>query len=273
MIFTTADHIGIHYDEDYFGPPWSKDSAETIMLVHGIAESNQVWYDWIPRLATIYRLIRVDLPGFGQSRVPSDKPYSWEPPRLASDLHELAVGLKLKRFHLVGAKYGGSIVVQFAADYPEMLASLSVVGGPVRVVDHPSDVAVAKFSDTIRSKGMRQWADQSMDKRLGTKVTPGHRQWWVEMMANSDPRATGESCDAVARLNLMPITSRMSTPSLFITTENSPLIHIGPYRQDIGKIRNASLLALPGDAYHPATMHATESIAAITRHISQHRYT
>lgn len=273
MIFKTKEGIEIHYTEDYFGPPWLHDKAEVCVLVHGIAEHSGVWFDWIAPLATTYRVIRVDVPGFGKSRVPSDKPYSWDPQRLAGDIHQLVKdGLHLKRFHLIGAKYGGSVVAQFAADHSDMLASLSVIGGPVRVYGKKSDVDVAAFSEVIASKGMLQWADQSMDHRLGKNAPPELRRWWVDMMANSDPRATAQCTDVVAGLDMMSDIGRITVPSLFITTEGSPLLPIEPYRADIATIGNSRLVALKGNAYHPATMNAKESIAEVRRHLQEHRY-
>ena len=42
--------------------PW--DSAETILMVHGLAESGEAWRGWVPHLCRKYRVARVDLRGF-----------------------------------------------------------------------------------------------------------------------------------------------------------------------------------------------------------------
>ena len=63
----------IAYEDDYFGPPWQV--PRTVVLVHGNAESSRAWFAWVPRLAARYRVIRPDLPGFGQS--PAPQGYGW----------------------------------------------------------------------------------------------------------------------------------------------------------------------------------------------------
>ena len=44
----------IHFEDDYFGEPWRK--AETVLMVHGAAESTLAWYAWVPHLARKYRV-------------------------------------------------------------------------------------------------------------------------------------------------------------------------------------------------------------------------
>jgi len=55
--------------------------------------------------------------------------------RLANDLARFLDKLGIKTAHIVGAKLGGSIAYQFAADYPERTQTLAVVSGPVKARD------------------------------------------------------------------------------------------------------------------------------------------
>ena len=57
--------IGVVPKDDYFGEAWR--SPETVMLVHGVAESSRAWFAWVPHLARHFRLLRPDLRGFGRS--------------------------------------------------------------------------------------------------------------------------------------------------------------------------------------------------------------
>ncbi len=116
---TTARGVLIHYEDDYFGEPWLRDSAEVVILLNGIAESGRAFYSWITPLADTYRVIRPDLPGFGQSRVPADLDYDWGPVGLAADVRRLVEALGIRRFHLAGAKYGGSVAIEYAAGNPQ----------------------------------------------------------------------------------------------------------------------------------------------------------
>src|ERR1700730_15776387 len=116
--------LALYYEDDYFGEPWRE--PETILLVHGVAESSRAWYAWIPHLARSFRVLRPDLRGFGRSTVPPAG-YDWSAGAFAADLRGLLDALRLDTVHVVGAKLGGSITMKFAAEYPERTRSLTVV--------------------------------------------------------------------------------------------------------------------------------------------------
>src|SRR5690606_12469112 len=60
----TAQHPGLHVLHD--GP----DSAPTMVLIHGTAASSRTWDALVPHLSTSHHVVRVDLPGSGQSPQP-----------------------------------------------------------------------------------------------------------------------------------------------------------------------------------------------------------
>ncbi|HEY4140092.1 MAG TPA: alpha/beta fold hydrolase, partial [Pseudolabrys sp.] len=96
--------VWIAYEDHWFGEPWI--TPETVVMVHGNAESSRAWTCFVPHLARHYRVVRPDLPGFGQSPEPTG--YGWSARELASDLGLFLDALKLESIHLIGAKYGGS---------------------------------------------------------------------------------------------------------------------------------------------------------------------
>ena len=58
----------IHYEVCDIVPPW-QEPRETILFLHGLAVDSDMWITWLPTLADHYRIIRVDLRGFGRSFV------------------------------------------------------------------------------------------------------------------------------------------------------------------------------------------------------------
>ena len=68
---------------DDFTDPWTQ--PETVLLVHGLAESGQAWRAWVPHLARRWRVIRIDQRGFGKS-TPMDEDFPWSVDTLAADL-------------------------------------------------------------------------------------------------------------------------------------------------------------------------------------------
>src|SRR3954469_1754470 len=107
------------YEDDCFAPPWT--TPETVVLVHGNSESSRAWIPWVPLLAGRYRVIRLDLPGFGASTAPAD--YGFSAPEAAAEIARLLDRLGIVRCHLMGAKYGGSIALPLPNDPPPTLPS------------------------------------------------------------------------------------------------------------------------------------------------------
>src|SRR5262249_51656871 len=106
--------LTIAYEDNWFGPPWT--TPQAVVLVHGNCESSRAWTEWVPHLARGYRVIRLDLPGFGASTAPQD--YRWTAAEVAADLTRFLDALALVRCHLIGAKYGGSIALSLASLAP-----------------------------------------------------------------------------------------------------------------------------------------------------------
>ena len=70
------------YEDHCFARPWG--APETVVMVHGNAESSRAWTPWVPHLAGKYRVVRLDMPGFGASSEPPD--YGWSADELAADI-------------------------------------------------------------------------------------------------------------------------------------------------------------------------------------------
>ena len=125
--FQPTSDLTMHYEVDDFTDPWRK--PETVLLLHGNAESGAAWYGWVPHLSRHYRVVRPDMRGFGAS-TPMPRDFRWTLDRLIEDFTSLMNGLDCRRFHLVGAKIGGTIARAFAARRPDRVATLTVVGTP-----------------------------------------------------------------------------------------------------------------------------------------------
>lgn len=87
-----------------------------LVLVHGLANSIEIWERVWPRLAGPYRLIAFDLPGFGQADRPAGADYDGA--FFAEQLAGLLDALELERAHVAGSSLGASVAVRFAAGHP-----------------------------------------------------------------------------------------------------------------------------------------------------------
>jgi len=103
----------IHYVEAGSGP--------TVILLHGLGGSSQVWQLNIGPLAEKYHVIVPDQIGFGKS----DKPLVNYRIRTYVDfLDQFCKQLKIERASLVGNSMGGWIAILFTASFPDRVDKL-----------------------------------------------------------------------------------------------------------------------------------------------------
>src|SRR5688572_23393018 len=116
---TTANGISIRYETaGEFGP--------TVLLVHGLGGSSAQWGAVVPLLSPVCRLVMPDLRGHGLSDKPPG-PYAMK--NFVDDLSALCAALKIDRCVAVGASMSGAVVLQLAAESPDLVQAVVPVGG------------------------------------------------------------------------------------------------------------------------------------------------
>jgi 3-oxoadipate enol-lactonase len=179
--FKPSPDLDMHYELDDFTDPWT--TPETVLMLHGNAESGLAWWRWVPKVARHYRVVRPDMRGFGQS-TPMPRDFPWTLDRLIEDFCLLMDHLGIDRFHLLGAKIGGTIARAFAARRQERVNTLTVVGTPPPFRAE----AVANVGATVRmfeDHGVESWARQNMANRLGSGFPKEGFDFWVKYMART----------------------------------------------------------------------------------------
>ena len=97
-------------------------TGDPLVLLHGIGADKDHWTRVAPYLISRFRVIAVDLPGFGESDKPMDRRYAGGDQ--VAHLREICRGLGLSSFHLGGNSMGGMISARYAATYPNDVQSL-----------------------------------------------------------------------------------------------------------------------------------------------------
>ncbi len=99
-------------------------SAQTLLLIHGLGSNAKGWIKNIPELAKKYRVLAVDLPGYGKS----DKGYfQFSLPFYATVLTELLETLKIDKATFVGHSMGGQIAMVTSLLFPERVERLVLI--------------------------------------------------------------------------------------------------------------------------------------------------
>ena len=103
----------------------------TVIFVHGWTCDESSWASQVPAFAGDYRVVTLDLPGHGKSAVPAEKAFSMDLFARAVEAVRQEVGAD--KVVLVGHSMGAVVIREYALDYPEHVAGLVAVDGPLDV--------------------------------------------------------------------------------------------------------------------------------------------
>ena len=106
----------IHYTTGGSGP--------AIILLHGFAETSRMWNPVLPVLGAKFTVIVPDLPGIGDSSIPSG---GMDMKTAAIQIHDLARSLGVKKARVVGHDIGLMAAYAYAALFPSEVEKLVVM--------------------------------------------------------------------------------------------------------------------------------------------------
>ena len=86
-----------------------------VILLHGYTQTSLMWRPVIPRLAEKFRVIAPDLPGIGDSAIPTG---GLDLKTAAIRIHTLAKSLDVEKARLVGHDIGLMVAYAYAAQFP-----------------------------------------------------------------------------------------------------------------------------------------------------------
>lgn len=130
--FADIDGVRLHYQE--------KGTGTALVLIHGFTSSTYSWKDVFEPLSRNFRVIAVDLKGFGFSGKP-DGDYTRR--AQAQLVARLLNHLKIEKAWLVGSSMGGEVALNVALANPRLVAGLVLIGSAGVAVTGGSSLAPA----------------------------------------------------------------------------------------------------------------------------------
>ncbi|MBI2887364.1 MAG: alpha/beta hydrolase [Chloroflexi bacterium] len=261
MPYVSVNGTSLHYLVDDYTDPWTQ--PETVLLHHAAGGSARHWYAWVPHLARRYRVIRLDCRGHGESAVPPAN-YRWDIKVLAGDVYALLRALEAPRAHIVGASAGGIIGLQFAHDYPEQTASLSLVAATPRLSQTRVDFGV--WVDAIRTRGVRAWALTDIEKRFNVDRVPGGLiDWFADEVAKTPQSVVSTFVPYMASIDLRGLLPHIVAPTLVLAAGADDITPMEVQEEMRDRMPNARLVVLEGMAHNVAVQEPDRCAAELLR--------
>ncbi len=123
MPFSTRNGLRIHYEVHGQGSP----DAPTMVLIHANPFDRRLWLFQIARFSPFYRVIAVDLRGYGHSDKPEGAPFTLHD--MMRDVLGVCADEGVERAIFAGVSVGSGIAMLMALDHPERVEACVLVGG------------------------------------------------------------------------------------------------------------------------------------------------
>lgn len=179
-----VNKIATNYHDEGEGAP--------VVLIHGSGPGVTAWANWrttIPALAKNFRVIAPDILGFGYTERPDGTEYNsttW-----TNHLIGLLDALGLEKVSLVGNSFGGSLALNIAAQHPDRVDRLVLMGSagvPFEITDgldavwgfEPSLPAMRKLLDVF-AYDRSLVNDELAELRLAAATRPGVQEAFSAM--------------------------------------------------------------------------------------------
>lgn len=219
---TSHDGARLYYQDDCLVPPWAP-AAPVVLMHHGVALTGDAWAEWLPVLLRAgFRVIRLDMRGFGRSEKVSPD-YRWSMDDFFADIEAVAAEAGAQSFHYVGESLGGLIGLALAARRPDLTTSLCLLSTPYdgRLIGP----AIDSWRDIVQKQGMAAWSRALMPMRF----TPGSvsreiHEWVLGLQAACCPHAVVGQAEFIRTQSMTDELPSVRAPVLILSSDGSPFV-------------------------------------------------
>ena len=212
-----------------------------VVMVHGLGGTSNTFQPQMDALRD-HRVVRVDLPGAGQS------PPGYGAPSIesfAESIVSAAAALGVRRAHFVGHSMGTIVCQSIAATRPDLVASL-VLFGPLIEPSDTMRTAMMARARLARAEGMAPIADQSIAGALSSETKtnrPVAVAFVRESIMRQNPEGYAGHCEALAKAQAVDH-RLISAPALLVAGDSDPVAPAGTARSLAERLKGASVVVL-----------------------------
>ena len=217
--------------------------GDPVVLLHGWGTSSQSLAPLSGALATTFRVLAVDLPGFGWSQPP---PSAWGTQEYAGHILRLMQETGIDRAALVGHSFGGRIAIALAAAEPRRVSRLALVASagvrPPRGAGYYLRVATAKLVKGVFS--LPGWG--ATGQRLIAK--------WFARVGSRDYRTAGAMRPTLVKVvneDLTPLLPAIQAPTLILWGDQEQEVPRSAMETMAARIPRSRLVVFAGAGHFP----------------------
>lgn len=189
-MFIELNGVNHHYASYGQGPP--------VVFIHGLGGDLHLWWAVMQTLSVNHHVVAMDLRGHGQT---SGGRANVTMKTYVQDVEALIDALELPAVTLVGHSMGTLVAQMVAADRPEAVDQLVLVGG-ISSFEPPQKQAYQERADTVEADGLDALVDPWLEAALSPR-THGRQPQVVGLLRDvflrNDPKQYARACRALAK--------------------------------------------------------------------------
>lgn len=98
--------------------------GKPLVFLHGFLETHQIWDDFAEELTSQYKIIAFDLPGFGQSSLIENRPFTLV--EVAKEINQCLKEITTEKVDLIGHSLGGYVALAMVEQAPQLFSSFGL---------------------------------------------------------------------------------------------------------------------------------------------------
>jgi pimeloyl-ACP methyl ester carboxylesterase len=252
-------------------------SGEPVVLLHGFGASTYSWRKVVPALAERYRVVAIDLNGFGYTQRPRSRE-SYTREGQAKLVMATMDALGIARAHLVGHSYGGGITLYLASRHPERFRSMVLVdsSAPTYANDRRSRAAALRPLDAlfVRTVALRPRAIRKALLRSfwdDSKVTPELVRAYFDRVAVEGVGYAFYGLTAPAPPGPPVELEKIAIPPLVVWGAHDELISPESGRRAAARLPHSEFVLLDGSGHLPMEEEPEALLGALLPFLERHR--
>lgn len=243
---------------------YSKEEGQgkTLLFLHGFCETHEIWSDFVKPLGSAFRIITIDLPGFGRSDSLST-PFGID--EVGRAIGRWLIERQLTNVTVIGHSLGGYVSLSLLEYYPQLVDGIVLFHSTIFADTVEKKENRNKVIDFVTRHGVEAYVDTFVPGLFFDPTSPAVAG--VHQLAAGTKKSTLISYALAMRdrPDRSSIWANSDAPKLVIAGMEDKLIPLETSREMAKMAKNAGLLELKKTAHMGLFEAKTESQQAITR--------
>ncbi|MEM7541001.1 MAG: alpha/beta fold hydrolase [Pseudomonadota bacterium] len=218
--------------------------GDPLFLVHGLGTNSSLWRHQVPAFSAKFRVIAIDLRGFGRSSKPAGRE-NYSISIMAQDVVRVCEKLAIDKINFLGSSMGGFIGQQLALAAPDLCKRV-ILAHTASEFAIPADVMHARMK-ALDEISMDEYAELVAEQALAQPPDPIVDEWLREMIADNEREAYKHVLGgALAEFDLSNRIGEIRCPTLVIAGSDDRVLPPAGGRKIAATIPSAEFVLVEG---------------------------